>query len=85
MGAGTKMMAAGLTMGRVQSVTRETIAYAREKISGGAVAELSVEDKGLKSVCLNRLTTRINIRKGGGSAECPIPSQISTGIVGDVT
>jgi hypothetical protein len=40
MGAGTKMMAAGLTMGQVQSVTRETIAYAREKIGDDAVGEI---------------------------------------------
>ena len=31
MGAGTKMMGAGLSMGQVQGVTKETIAYAREK------------------------------------------------------
>ncbi len=31
MGAGTKMMAAGLDMGQVQTVTKEVIAYAREK------------------------------------------------------
>ena len=37
MGAGTKMMAAGLSMGQVQGVTRETIAYAREKIGDDAV------------------------------------------------
>jgi hypothetical protein len=40
MGAGTKMMAAGLSMGQVQGVTRETIAYAREKIGEDAVGEL---------------------------------------------
>jgi hypothetical protein len=40
MGAGTKMMAAGLSMGQVQAVTRETIAYAREKIGEDAVGEL---------------------------------------------
>jgi hypothetical protein len=40
MGAGTKMMAAGLSMGQVQSVTRETIAYAREKIGDDAVGEI---------------------------------------------
>lgn len=40
MGAGTKMMAAGLSMGQVQSVTRETIAYAREKIGDEAVGEI---------------------------------------------
>ena len=40
MGAGTKMMAAGLSMGQVQSVTRETIIYAREKIGDDAVGEI---------------------------------------------
>ena len=40
MGAGTKMMAVGLSMGQVQGVTRETIAYAREKIGDDAVGEI---------------------------------------------
>jgi hypothetical protein len=40
MGAGTKMMAAGLNMGQVQGVTRETIAYAREKIGDDAIGEI---------------------------------------------
>jgi hypothetical protein len=40
MGAGTKMMAAGLSMGQVQGVTREIIAYAREKIGDDAVGEI---------------------------------------------
>ena len=40
MGAGTKMMAAGLSMGQVQAVTRETIAYAREKIGEDAIGEI---------------------------------------------
>jgi hypothetical protein len=40
MGAGTKMMAAGLSMGQVQGVTRETIAYAREKIGEDAIGEI---------------------------------------------
>ena len=40
MGAGTKMMSAGLSMGQVQSVTRETISYAREKIGDDAVGEI---------------------------------------------
>jgi len=40
MGAGTKMMGAGLSMGQVQGVTRETIAYAREKIGDDAVGEI---------------------------------------------
>jgi hypothetical protein len=40
MGAGTKMMSAGLSMSQVQGVTRETIAYAREKIGDDAVGEI---------------------------------------------
>jgi hypothetical protein len=40
MGAGTRMMAAGLSMGQVQAVTRETIAFAREKVGEDAVGEI---------------------------------------------
>jgi hypothetical protein len=40
MGAGSRMMAAGLSMGQVQAVTRETIAYAREKAGEDAVGEI---------------------------------------------
>jgi hypothetical protein len=40
MGAGTKMMAAGLSMGQVQGVTKEVIAYAREKAGEDAVGEI---------------------------------------------
>ena len=40
MGAGTKMMAAGLSMGQVQGVTRETIGYAREKAGDEAIGEI---------------------------------------------
>ena len=40
MGAGTKMMAAGLSMGQVQAVTRETIAFAREKAGEDAIGEI---------------------------------------------
>jgi len=40
MGAGTKMMAAGLNMGQVQGVTREVIAYAREKAGEDAIGEI---------------------------------------------
>ena len=40
MGAGTKLMAAGLSMGPVQGVTRETIAYAREKAGDDAIGEI---------------------------------------------
>jgi hypothetical protein len=40
MGAGTKMMAAGLSMGQVQGVTRETMAYTREKAGEDAIGEI---------------------------------------------
>jgi hypothetical protein len=40
MGAGTKMMAAGLSMGQVQSVTKEVIAYSREKAGEDVVGEI---------------------------------------------
>jgi hypothetical protein len=40
MAAGSRMMAAGLSMGQVQAVTRETIAFAREKVGEDAVGEI---------------------------------------------
>ncbi len=40
MGAGTKMMAAGLSMGQVQDVTKEVIAYSREKAGEDAIGEI---------------------------------------------
>jgi hypothetical protein len=40
MGAGTKMMAAGLNMGQVQGVAREVIAYAREQAGDEAIGEV---------------------------------------------
>ena len=40
MGAGTKMMGAGLSMGQVQGVTKEDIAYAREKAGEDAIGEI---------------------------------------------
>jgi hypothetical protein len=40
MGAGTKMMAAGLTMDQVQGVTREVIGYAREQAGEDAIGEI---------------------------------------------
>lgn len=40
MGAGTQMMAAGLSMDEVQGVTREVIAFAREKAGDEAVGEV---------------------------------------------
>jgi hypothetical protein len=40
MGVGTKLMAAGLSMSEMQAVTREIIAYAREKAGEDAVGEI---------------------------------------------
>jgi hypothetical protein len=40
MGAGTRMMSAGLNMDQVQAVTRETIAFVREKAGEDAVGEI---------------------------------------------
>ncbi len=40
MGAGSKMMAAGLSMGQVQAVTKETIAFAREKAGEDTIGEI---------------------------------------------
>jgi len=40
MGAGTKMMAAGLSMDQIQGVTREFIAQAREVAGDEAVGEV---------------------------------------------
>ena len=40
MGAANRLMAAGLGMGQVQSVTREVVAYAREQAGEDAVGEV---------------------------------------------
>ena len=40
MGAGMRMMGAGLSMGQVQDVTRQFIAFAREKVGEDAVGEI---------------------------------------------
>jgi hypothetical protein len=40
MGAGMRMMSAGLSMDQVQAVTRETIAYVREKAGEDTVGEI---------------------------------------------
>jgi hypothetical protein len=40
MGVGTKLMAAGLGMGQMQAVTKEIIAYAREKAGEDTVGEI---------------------------------------------
>jgi hypothetical protein len=40
MGVGTKLMAAGLSMDQMRSVTREFIAFSREKVGEDAVGEI---------------------------------------------
>lgn len=40
MGAANRLMGAGLSMGQVQSVTREVVAYAREKAGEDTVGEI---------------------------------------------
>lgn len=40
MAVGSRMMAAGLDMGQIQGITRETIAYAREKAGEDVVGEI---------------------------------------------
>src|ERR1700679_766287 len=47
MGAGMQMMSAGLSMGQVQSVTREVIAYTRKKAGEDAVGEIVAAIPGL--------------------------------------
>jgi hypothetical protein len=47
MGAGMSMMSAGLSMGQVQDVTRQFIAFAREKVGEDAVGELVAAIPGL--------------------------------------
>jgi hypothetical protein len=40
MGAANRLMSAGLSMGQVQSVTREVVAYAREKAGEDTIGEV---------------------------------------------
>ena len=40
MGAGMRMMSAGLSMGQVQAITRQYIAFAREKVGEDEVGEI---------------------------------------------
>jgi len=47
MGAGMAMMGAGLSMGQVQDLTRQFIAFARQKIGGDAVDEIVAAIPGL--------------------------------------
>ena len=61
MGAGTKLMAAGLSMGQVQGVTKEIIAYAREKAGEDAVGEIVGAIPGLSAVRLS-LSTKVEKR-----------------------
>ena len=47
MGAGMSMMSVGLSMGQVQDVTRQFIAFAREKVGEDAVGEIVAAIPGL--------------------------------------
>jgi hypothetical protein len=47
MGAGMRMMSAGLSMGQVQSVARAVLAYTREKVGEDAVGEIVAAIPGL--------------------------------------
>jgi len=47
MGAGMRMMAAGLSMGEVQGLTRQFIAYAREKVGEDELGEIVAAIPGL--------------------------------------
>jgi hypothetical protein len=47
MGAGMRMMAVGLSMGQVQSLAREVLAFAREKAGDDAVGEAVAAIPGL--------------------------------------
>jgi hypothetical protein len=47
MGVGSRMMSAGLGMGQIQGVTRETIAYAREKAGEDVVGQIVGASPGL--------------------------------------
>jgi hypothetical protein len=47
MGVGTKLMGAGLSMTQVQSVTKEIIAYTREKAGDEAIGEIVAAIPGL--------------------------------------
>jgi hypothetical protein len=47
MGVGTKLMGAGLSMSQVQAVTKEVIAFTREKVGDDAVGEIVAAIPGL--------------------------------------
>jgi hypothetical protein len=47
MGAGMRMMSAGVSMGQVQAITRQFIAFAREKVGEDAVGEIVAAIPGL--------------------------------------
>src|SRR6202048_3263924 len=50
MGVGSRLMGAGLGMGEIQGVTRELMAYAREKAGGEAGGEIVAAVPGLRTV-----------------------------------
>ena len=50
MGAANRMMAAGLTMSQVQSVTREVVAFARKRLGEDAVGQIVGSIPGLGQI-----------------------------------
>src|SRR5262249_52299726 len=80
MGAGTKMMAGGLSIGQGQGITRETIAYAREKIGDEAVGEIVGAIPGVSQFVLT-VWRGEQTQEKAEEARCPIPSPILTGLM----
>ena len=65
MGAGMRMMSAGLSMGQVQGVAREVLAYAREKAGADDDWRDRRGDPGLGAICLSSTClTRRNCAEG---------------------
>jgi hypothetical protein len=47
MGVGAQMMAAGLSMGQVQGLTKEMVGFARENGQGGALEQIAAGIPGM--------------------------------------
>ena len=75
MGAGMRMMAAGLSMGQVQDVTRQFIAYAREKVGEDEIGGWSAPFPACRSLFEQELRSAPRLR-AEGSIDWVIPSPI---------
>jgi hypothetical protein len=76
MGAGMRMMAAGLSIVQVQGITRQFIAYAREKVGEDAVGEMSARSPASGSLFEYERRCRDDIARLRGRRRCRIPSPI---------